>query len=104
VSAVRAAIARSLNISERSIDMAVKVRRHGVPELETAIMAGNLKLAPAYLLADEPPERQREILATVPPRKIAALLRAERRPATADLRQPCPHCNGSGFEPTGGAA
>jgi hypothetical protein len=100
----RAALAEAFHVSERMLDMAAKVRRDGIPELETAIMAGDLKMWPAYLLSAESTERQREILATIPPKKIATFLQAERKQPAANLRQPCAHCNGSGLEPTGGGA
>lgn len=105
MSMTRAALAKAFNISERSLDMAAKVRRYGIPELESAIMAGELKLWPAYLLSAETPERQREILASMPPRKIASYLKSERS-AAANLRRPeaCSHCHGTGIEPAGGAA
>ncbi|TDC98505.1 hypothetical protein E1292_35295 [Nonomuraea deserti] len=89
------AAAKLMNISERSVRHAMFVRKHGIPELEQMVMAGTLTISAAAMLAEETPERQREVIATTPPRKIRALLTRE-RPANVPEPDPCPHCNGTG--------
>lgn len=82
--------ARMMNVSERSVRFAGKVRRDGVPELVAMVESGDLSVSTGALLAGEPADRQREILASTPPRKIRAALLG---PATG---APCPHCDGTG--------
>lgn len=93
---LRRMFARQLGISPRLIDYAAEVREKGVPELEAMVMAGTITVSAAALLSREPHDRQREILATTPPRKIRAALRGE----VAD--RPCPHCQGTGRVPLEG--
>ncbi|MGI5274887.1 hypothetical protein ACQEUU_37540 [Nonomuraea sp. CA-218870] len=92
------AAAKLMNVSERSVRYARYVIEHGIPELEQMVMAGTLTISAAAMLAEETPERQREVVATTPPRKIRALLTRERA-ANLPEPEPCPHCNGTGRKP-----
>lgn len=54
--------ASSLNVSERSVRIAKKIEREGVPELTDAVLKGDVKLHKAVKLLDEPEDIQREAI------------------------------------------
>ena len=53
-------LAKAFDVSERSIYMARRVRREGIPELAEECEGGALKLNAAIRLLAYPPDRQRE--------------------------------------------
>jgi ParB-like chromosome segregation protein Spo0J len=61
----QAEAAKQLNVSERSIQEARKVRAKAVPEVAEAVEAGKMPVSAAAKLADAPPEEQREAVAKV---------------------------------------
>ena len=60
-----AAAGSLLNVSERTVKSAKKVRDHGTPELAAAVRAGKVAVADAAAIADEPAEAQQEALSRV---------------------------------------
>jgi ParB-like chromosome segregation protein Spo0J len=71
----QAEAAERLNVSERSVRDAVKVRDHGAPELVAAVEHGKVSVSRAARIADLPKEEQ--------PRRIAEP-KAERKSAIAE--------------------
>ena len=61
----RKQVAKSLNVSPRSVANASKVRTKAVPEVAEAVEAGKLPVSVAAKLSDAPPEEQREEIARI---------------------------------------
>lgn len=58
--------AESVGVSGKSVDMATKVRRDGVPELAEAVTRGQVAISAAAEVAELPQDRQREIVSAGP--------------------------------------
>jgi len=56
--------AKAVGVSGRTIDFATKVLAQGTPELIQAVDQGRVAVSHAAVLASEPPERQKEVLAS----------------------------------------
>lgn len=54
-----AVLAKSFKISVRSLERAVFIRGHGIPELEAMVQGGDLPLGPAEIIARLPHDLQR---------------------------------------------
>jgi N6-adenosine-specific RNA methylase IME4 len=62
--------AELLNVGKRSVERAREVRESGAPELTAAVERGEVAVSTAAVIAREPVEVQREVLARVDPREI----------------------------------
>jgi hypothetical protein len=58
----QAEAAKMLNVGERTVERAAKVRKRGTPELVQAVEQGNLAVSVAAQVADLPQEEQAELL------------------------------------------
>lgn len=58
--------ATALGVSGKSVDMATKVRRDGVPELAAAVESGKVAVSAAAEVAEMPAEKQAEIVSAGP--------------------------------------
>lgn len=56
--------AELLNVSERSVTSARKVRQQGIPELAAKVESGEVAVSTAAVLAEAPEEEQREVVAS----------------------------------------
>lgn len=74
--ATQAEAAEMLNVSERSVRTAVKVRDDAPPEVVQAVQAGALSVSLAAEVADLPPEAQ-EVVATAPVEQMREVAREE---------------------------
>lgn len=57
--------ARAVNVSNRQVSKAERVRKDGVPELVEMVEAGKIRVDLAEKLAKRPPEEQREVIAKI---------------------------------------
>jgi ParB-like chromosome segregation protein Spo0J len=76
--------AAALNVSRGSVQNASKVLDHGAPELADAVDRGDVSVSAAALLATEPLERQRELVASCDEDVVLAAarqIRADKRTA-----------------------
>lgn len=75
-------------VSTRSVESASKVLERGVPELAEAVRSGDVAVSAAAAVADEPEERQRELVAAGPEavREAAAAKRGPRLSAEERAR------------------
>lgn len=92
-----AQIADMYHISVRMLERAIRVRRHGVPELSDMVDRGELKIGPAEAIANLPHDEQREVIARGPAavRQLAAKIRRKPSlPRAVNYRTRCPHCGG----------
>jgi ParB-like chromosome segregation protein Spo0J len=89
----QAAAAEMVNVSERSVRSAKKVIEQGEPEVAMAVDKGELSIAAAELIAERPPEQQREILETPKParKKKVRLLREEKKQQQSTQRTSARH-------------
>jgi N6-adenosine-specific RNA methylase IME4 len=62
--------AQLLNVGERSVKRARTVQEQGVPELAAAVDRGSVAVSTAEVVAREPVEVQRQVLAQVDPREV----------------------------------
>jgi N6-adenosine-specific RNA methylase IME4 len=62
--------AQLLNVGERSVKRARTVQEQGVPELAAAVDRGSVAVSTAEVVAREPVEVQRQVLAPVDPREV----------------------------------
>jgi hypothetical protein len=80
--------AQSVNVSPRSIASAAKVIAHGTQELQDAVRSGDVAVSAAAEVADEPEERQRELVAEGPKAiREAAKVKREGREEKAKPRE-----------------
>jgi N6-adenosine-specific RNA methylase IME4 len=80
----RAELAERGHVSERLIASAAVVRDHGAPELNDAVRAGTIAVSAAERIAELPPERQAEIVKSLP-RTASGKLTPEVRKALAPV-------------------
>jgi DNA-binding Lrp family transcriptional regulator len=57
--------AESLSVSPRSVRSARKVQTKGTPELQQAVIDGDIKVSAAAAIAEIPKEQQREVIAAI---------------------------------------
>jgi hypothetical protein len=65
--------AERLDVGRRTVQRAATVLNEGVPELVAAVEQGKVPVSAAATIAEQPPERQKEILAVSPQEQRAAV-------------------------------
>ncbi|MCO6050876.1 hypothetical protein NGM99_13915 [Mesorhizobium sp. RP14(2022)] len=85
--------AAMLNVSERSIETARQVEKSGTPELVAAVEAGKVSVSAAAIVAAQPPEVQREVVAQPNVKKAVSDLRTQVMEAAKQGSKPAPSSN-----------
>ena len=71
--------AELLNVSERSVKRAAKVKNNAIPEVIQAVESGQIPVSLAADIADAPPEKQKEVIAKDDKKAILAASKEIRR-------------------------
>ncbi len=76
-----------LNVSERSVRSANKVKNNAVPEVIKAVESGKVPVSLAAVLADAPAEKQKEVIAKDDKKAILAASKEIRKQMATERRQ-----------------